>query len=333
MNSPSPVPSFHSKALAILLFSIVLWGIGPLFIKYFTKFYDPWTQNAFRYSCAAFMLALAVPFQRRTSFRLARAQWIKLGLVVLSNVGLQITYAFMFYYLYPSVASLVIRTSILFVCFLSFLFFADERPIIRSGGFLLGAALGLGGLVAVVAGQDPEILSRLQVSQVSFWIGVAIALGYAFFLAVYTLLIKRLVRDVPPIVSFTHVSWMTSLVLIVLMLKFGRPSDLWTAPLEPLGWMAFTAFVNIILAHTTLYAALREIKAVVSSTLMLLTPFITCVGSALVYGDRLSAVQIAGGGAVLAGAWLAGLVQARLQSRPADGVVVEEPEAIRRVSK
>ncbi|HNY27607.1 MAG TPA: DMT family transporter [Candidatus Sumerlaeota bacterium] len=317
----------------VLLFSIVLWGIGPLFIKYFTRFYDPWTQNAFRYSCAALMLLLAVPFQRRTSFRLTRGQWIKLGLVVLPNVGLQITYASMFYFLYPSVAGLVVRTSILFVCFLSFLFFADERPIIRSGGFLLGAVLGLVGLVAIIAGQDPEILSRLQVSQTSFWIGVAIALGYAFFLAVYTLMIKRLVRDVPPIVSFTHVSWMTSVVMILLMLKFGRPSDLWTAPLEPLGWMVFTAFVNIIVAHTTLYAALREIKAVVSSTLMLLTPFITCVGSVLIYGDRLSAVQIAGGGSVLVGAWLAGLAQARLQSRPADLAVVEEPEDTRRVSE
>jgi drug/metabolite transporter (DMT)-like permease len=314
----------------ILLFSIVLWGIGPLFIKYFTKFYDPWTQNAFRYSCAAFLLVLAVPFQRRTSFRLTRAQWIKLGLVVLPNVGLQIAYASMFYYLYPSVASLVIRTNILFVCLLSFFFFADERPILRSRGFLLGAVLGLAGLVAVVVGQDPEILSRLQVSQTSFWVGVAIALGYAFFLAVYTLMIKRLVRDVPPLVSFTHVSWMTSLVMIGLMLVFGRPSDLWTAPLEPLGWMAFTALANIAVAHTTLYAALREIKAVVSSTLMLLVPFITCLGSVLVYEDRLSAVQMAGGGAVLAGAWLAGLAQARLQSSPANLVVVEEPEDMRR---
>jgi drug/metabolite transporter (DMT)-like permease len=296
----------------------VLWGVGPLFIKYFTNFYDPWTQNAFRYSCAALMLLFVVPFQRRTSFHLTRAQWVKLGLVALPNVGLQISYASMFYFLYPSVASLVMRTSILFVCVLSFLFFADERQIVRSWGFLLGAVLGLGGLVAVVAGQDPEILSRLQVSQTAFWIGVAIALGYAFFMAIYTLMIKRLVRDVPPIVSFTHVSWMTSLVLIVLMLLLGRPSDLWTAPLKPLGWMVFTAFANILVAHTTLYAALREIKAVVSSTLMLLTPFITCVGSALVYSDRLSAVQIAGGVSVLVGAWLAGLAQARLTAQSSE---------------
>jgi drug/metabolite transporter (DMT)-like permease len=319
--SPSPAPPVsHSRALTLLLFSIVLWGIGPLFIKYFTKFYDPWTQNAFRYSCAAFLLLLAVPFQRRTSFRLTRAQWVKLGLVVLPNLGLQVCYASMFYFLYPSVASLVIRTNILFVCLLSFFFFADERQVVRSWSFLLGALLALGGLVAVVAGQDPEILSRLQVTQTAFWIGVAIALGYAVFLAVYTLMIKRLVRDVPPIVSFTHVSWMTSVVMILLMLILGRPSDLWNAPLEPMGWMVFTAFANIAIAHTTLYAALRQIKAVVSSTLMLLTPFVTCVGSALVYADRLSAVQIVGGGAVLAGAWLAGLAQGRLASQEREKV-------------
>ena len=312
-SAPHPV---RIRAFFYLFLNVFFWSIGPLFIKHFARYYDVWTQNAFRYSCAALMLLAWMAWRGKPSLRLNRAQWGKLLAVAAPNVLLQVLFAMSYYYIYPAVASLVMRVDILIICVLSFAFFHDERGVIRSPLFLAGTGLALPGLLVVLWGQDPELLARLEVSARDFWVGVALVLGYAFFLAVYALAIKRLVRDVHPLVSFTHVSWITSVVLIVLMFLLGNPADLWRGPAAPLGWMAFSALCCIVVAHTGMYAALREIKAVVSTTLRLLTPVFTCAFSAIVHSDRLSGVQIAGGVAVLAGVWLAGMAQVRIGGIP-----------------
>ncbi|HUT23398.1 MAG TPA: DMT family transporter [Sumerlaeia bacterium] len=307
--------SLKPRALLCLLTTILLWAVNPLFMKYFTGYYDVWTQNAFRYSCAAAGLLGFSALTNRRGLRLNRSQWGKLCLVAAPNVFMQISFAGMYYFIYPSVASLVGRINIFIVGFLSFLLFRDERRVIRSRGFLVGSALSLAGVVVVILAQDPATLERLEVSQRTFWIGIAVVVANAFFGGLYTLAIKRLVRDVDPVVSFTHVSWMTALALIGLMAAVGRPSDLWRQPATPLLFMVLTAVGSILIAHTAYYAALRHIKAVVTVSLMQLIPVGTCAISAFWYGDRLSPLQIAGGGAVLGGAWLAAVTQARLDRR------------------
>jgi drug/metabolite transporter (DMT)-like permease len=77
--------------------------------------------------------------------------------------------------------------------------------------------------------------------------------------------------------------------------------------------MVLTAFLFIVVAHTCYYAALRDIKAVVCTSVMQLTPVVTCVLSALVYGDRLTWLQFAGGAATIGGATLAALAQANVE--------------------
>jgi len=300
------------RSLFYLLVAISFWSMGPLFVKHFTSSYDAWTQNAFRYSSAAVMLMALALLHRRPVFRLTRAQWRKLLIVAAANIAMQTAFAWVYYFIYPSVASLVMRSDILFICILSFVFFHDERRVIRSGGFLFGAGLALLGLAIVVAAQDPEILARLEVSEKRFWQGIVMVVVYAFLLAVYTLTIKHAVRDVHPIASFTNVAWMSSVGLIALMFVFGRPADLWHAEIGSLLFMAFSALCCIVIAHTAIYAALREIKAVVTTTLMLLIPVITCATSAVVYRDRLSLVQMLGGLAVLTGAWFTAMAQVRV---------------------
>lgn len=306
--------SFRLRAILFLLANIFLWGIGPHFVKYFAKTYDPWTQNAFRYSCAAVML-VGIALLRRIPLRgLTRTQWGKLLLVAFANVALQTCFASIYYYIFPAVASLIMRLDILFICIMSFIFFHDERSLIRSPWFIGGALMGLIGVLLVLWGRDPELLARLDINQGEFWIGVALSVGYALFLALYSFSIKRAVRDVHPIASFTYVAWMTSLCLIITMCIWGHPEDILHNGVQPLFIMWLSALLCIVIAHTALYAALREIKAVVSTTLMLLTPVVTCITSAFLYGedDRLTLLQILGGLAVLTGAWLAGMAQIKI---------------------
>ncbi len=301
----------HLKGLLLALVTVVMWAIGPLFVKHFTNYYDVWTQNAFRYGCAAIILLGATALTGRLFYPLRRGQWKKLIGVAAANLLLQTAYAGGYYFIYPSVASLVGRVNIVFVTVLSFLIYHDEREVIRSPRFLAGAGLALGGVIVVILGRDPDALSQLEVSNAAFWAGIACVVAFAFFVAVYSLAIKHAVRDIPPIVSFTHVSWMTAAGLAVPMLLTGGAADLWRGPAEPIVLMVVSAFLCIVVAHTCYYAALRTVKAVVTGSLLQLVPVITCVLSAVLYDDTLSRLQVLGGAAVITGAWLAALAQAR----------------------
>ena len=227
---------------------------------------------------------------------------------------MQTAYAFTYYFIYPSVASLLGRTIVIFACVLSFLLFHDERGVLASWRFRAGTALAFLGVVAVILGQDPAMLSRLHVTGASFRVGVALAILCAFFSALYLVAIKHLVRDVGPFAAFTNVSWMTALALVVLMFAVGRPRALVTQPVLPALVMVVSAFLCIVVAHTSYYAALRSIKVVVTVSLLNLTPVFTSTISAVVYHDRLSWFQILGGAAVLAGAWLAALAHTRVEA-------------------
>ena len=309
------------RGLSLLMVTVLLWSTGPLFVKFFASRYNVWTQNAFRYTCAALILLAVMSARGRLNYRLSPGQRRKLLLVTAANLLMQTNFALTYYFIYPAVASLVGRVNIIFITVLSFLIFHDERRVIRSPFFLAGAALAPTGVVPVILGRDPELLRRLSISERDFWIGVALAVSCAFFGSVYSLTIKHAVRDVPPLVSFTHVSWMTAIGLCALMLIMGGVEDLWRQPPSGLALMALSALFCIAIAHTAFYSALRHIKAVISASVTQLIPVLTCLFSAIVYDDRLSPMQLAGGVAVIAGAWLASLAQAKEVKDEADGDV------------
>ena len=301
----------RARGLALMVICIVMWALGPLFVKHFTNYYDVWTQNSFRYGCAALILLAATGLRGHLRYPLTRGQWGKLCMVTVANLALQVCFASAYYFIYPAVGTLVARVNIIFITVLSFLIFHDERRVIRSPRFLIGAVLALAGVLLVILARDPALLEHLEVGESDFWIGIALVVAFAFFYSLYALAIKHAVSDIPPLISFTHVAWMTAVGLCLPMLAVGGVADLWRQPVLPLGLMALSALLCIVIAHTCYYAALREIKAVVSSSMLQLSPVITCAASALVYGDTLTPLQILGGVAVIAGAWLAALAQTR----------------------
>ena len=316
MTRPDAEKARHFRGLLFLMTTVVMWAIGPLFIKYFTNMYDVWTQNTFRYGAAALMLLAFSALTGDLKYRPSRDQWKRLALVAIPNVVMQSVYAASFYFVYPSLVILVSRTQILFVILISFLIFHDERQVIRSPRFLFGMVLALIGIALVVFGRDLSMLAQLNVSERGFWIGTGLSVAYAFLGAIYALSIKRAVRDIPPLVCFTHVSWMTTLGLALPMLATGGYTALHAQPAWGLALMALSALLAIAIAHTAYYAALRDVTATTGSSMLQLTPVLACIFSALLYGDYLSSLQILGAAAVLLGTWFAALVQAQQHHEP-----------------
>lgn len=313
MNPASSQP-LRARAMAVMLMTIFLWAVGPIFVKGFTRYYDSWTQNAARYVAATVVLFALAAFRRQPLFTIARSQWLNLFLVVAANTLMQSCFARMYYYLYPAVATLVGQVNVIFVIILTFMFHKDERNVIRSPFFLFGSILALCGVAVVVLARNPETMARLNVTESRFWIGIWIVMLWSAASALYVVSIKPLVRKVEPFVAFTHVAWITTLVLIALMLLFGRPADLWRQPAAPLWGVFWSGVLCIGVAHVLYYISIRAIKVVIVVTLMQMVPVITCAISGFWYRDHLSPLQLVGGGAALCGAWLASMAQARVRA-------------------
>ena len=304
------------QSLGLILTVIVLWAIGPLFVKNFTLYYDVWTQNAFRYVCATVaLMAFAVAGPRRPTLRFPRRLWGPLLLVVGANVGMQSLFGMVYYYLYPSVATLVGQLAVIMVIALSFFLFRDERRVIRSPLFIAGSLLALLGVATVIWRQDPATMRQLRVTHSQFMTGIGLVVLWSFFSALYIVTIKRVVREMKPVAAFTNVAWMTTLCLVAMMLSLGRPQDLWRQPVQPLLGLVWTGVLCIAVAHVLYYVVIRRVKVVIVVTLMQLVPVLTCALSAAWYGDHLSPLQSAGGAVTLIGAWLASMARAGAETR------------------
>jgi drug/metabolite transporter (DMT)-like permease len=323
--------SSRRTAYLLLLNTVFLWGIAPLAVKFLSKYYSVWTQNGFRFACAAAMLLAwhfvqgYRPFRNKIQNRFPWTQafcydppqltvslWRKLILIGLINVITQSLFAGIYYFLYPAIGMLISSVNLIFAVLFSFVLLRDERASIRSFKFLFGSAFAMCGVITVVFLRDPHLLEHLDVTEARFWIGVTLALLYAAGQAFYLITIRSVVVNMHPLASATYAISLTAAGLLVLLVINGGIGELLHQPFWLIPFMALTALLFIVLAHGTVFAALRQLNASVSSATMQLTPAVTCLFSALVYGDVLTIPQMFGGIAVLFGAWLASQSQKNL---------------------
>ena len=68
-----------------------------------------------------------------------------------------------------------------------------------------------------------------------------------------------------------------------------------------LGLLALSAVLGIAFAHVLMYYVLHHLGAIVMSGAEMLTPFLTFWGAALIFGERLSMLQWAGGLGLISG--------------------------------
>jgi drug/metabolite transporter (DMT)-like permease len=289
-----------SKGYAAVFATIVIWSTPSLFQFYLNQYYDPWSQNFYRYSVACLAIA---PFLlhrlRRGEERIDRAALVACLWPCLPNVVHQITQVMALFYMGPGVYAIFTRTSVIFTALLALIFFPEERRVIRQWQFLVGTLLGLVGAFGVIWFQ-----AGLQTSHISLR-GLATAFSATFCWALYGIFVKRPSAQLGPIRSFGIISLITSTLLLPLMLLFGRSSTPLhvTAPTNLI--LIVSAVSCITAAHLLYYIAIREIGVALAQTLQLLCPAGALALSAWIFHERLSPAQLWSAGILLLGAFLA----------------------------
>jgi drug/metabolite transporter (DMT)-like permease len=295
--------------------TVVIWSTPSLFQFYLIRFYEPWSQNFYRY-LTAFLAVL--PFVllrfRRAGPRLDRQAFVACLIPSLPNVVHQISQTVALYHMGPGVYAIFGRSTVIFTALLALVFFPEERGIIRQWQFQVGTALGLIGAVGVIYFQEGWEAGMLR------WHGFAIALLASFCWALYSVLVKRPSARLGPIRSFGVISFITSALLLPLTIWFGKIGTPLHVGLRVNLILIVSAVTCISLAHVLYYVAIRKVGVALSQTLQLICPAGALGLSALFFGERLTPPQLWSAGLLLFGAFLA----MRVKPAGAEPAAVEE---------
>jgi len=289
-----------SRGYAAVFATIAIWSMPSLFQYYLIRYYEPWSQNFYRYSVACVAIA---PFVWSRSRR--KESWFNLQAFVacfwpcLPNVIHQITQVIALFYMGPGVYAIFTRSSVIFTALLALAFFPEERHVIRQWQFQVGTLLGLVGAFGVIWFQSGWQSGHIALP------GLLIAFTATFCWALYGILVKRPSAQLGSIRSFGLISFITSALLLPLTYAFGNLAT----PLQ-VGWpvnanLIISAVTCITLAHILYYVAIREIGVALAQTLQLLCPVGALALSAWIFGERLTHAQLWSAAILLLGAFLA----------------------------
>jgi drug/metabolite transporter (DMT)-like permease len=279
-----------------LLFVAVVWGVNFSIVKFALADFYPLSFTVLRFALAAIFL-LGVMLLSREPFGIEagdRLAVIKLGLIgiTLYNIffmeGLRYTSA--------SHSALFIAMSPLFAALIQTVSGRERLTRRVTGGLLLAAA---GALLITSgrhgsAGPAPKGL-----------LGDALTICASVFWALFTIKAKPLLEKYSPVkVTAYSMAAGSVLLLPVGMYEIARQS--WSAVTAP-SWaaLAFAAFIAGGVAYSFWYQGVRRIGVTGTIVYHYLVPFTAVVFAALFLGERITAAQIAGGAAVLAGVGIA----------------------------
>lgn len=289
-----------SKGYTALFATVIIWSMPSLFQYYLNRYYDPWSQNFYRYFVACLAIAPFVFYHVRRGGPPIDGKAMMLCLIpCLPNVVHQITQVVALFYMGPGVYAIFNRSSVIFTALLALAFFPEERYVIRQWRFQIGTLLGLVGAFGVIwfqaGGQDRHIALP----------GLFIAFTATFCWALYAVLVKRPSQRLGSIRSFGLVSFMTSAMLLPLTFLFGRIDTPLQVTADVNLILIVSAVICITMAHVLYYVAIREVGVALSQTLQLLCPIGALGLSALIFHERLTHAQLWSAAILLFGAFLA----------------------------
>jgi drug/metabolite transporter (DMT)-like permease len=234
---------------------------------------------------AAFLLIfLKVRGISLTISRQSTVQLVLMGAV--GYGGMSMLYANSIHYLPASLTSMLLYTYPALVTLLAVLV-GDEGFTPQKGAALLLCSAGL----VLLLGASFEG-ARLE--------GVLSVLGAAVIYSGYIVIGNRILKDLDPLVTSLYVCASAGLTF----LAYGIATGELLFSMSPAGWLSILgiAVLPTLFGVIGFFAGLRLIGATNASIISTLEPLITVLLSALLLGERISALQGLGGSVLLFGA-------------------------------
>ena len=287
--------SGKARYVAAALGASASWGLGVSLIKLLSTVYSVNQQNLVRYLFAsAFLAVVYASYNGGHPYTVERA---KRSLVpaltvflfqLLATTGVYLTKA--------GLAAFMLRLNVVFLAVIVYIFFEDEKGIVRDPLFSLALTLGLTGVYGLSVGAGK---GGLGLDMGVLLVGVA-----SLFWAVYTALVKFFVRDEDPLAFSASVFAIASLMFVPLA---GFETAARGFPLEPESVLILVASgaISIGLGNWLNIVSIKGIGAVAPSMIQMSTPFFTVLFSYMIFGETLTISEVLFGLLIVASSALA----------------------------
>jgi O-acetylserine/cysteine efflux transporter len=270
------------KDIAVALVPPLAWGAGFTLAKPAVEQFQPLFMMAMIYVALVVVLVA-------TAREPIRTPWLSLFVIAAFAVPIQGVFIFLgLKYLPASVATLVLQVQVPFAVLLGWLVGGEEINARK----IFGTFVALAGVAAVVGlpHETPPILPVIY-----------IILGSLFW-AFGQVLARKLGRDTGIIqLKGMALAGLPQILLATYLFEQGQWNSVVTAGIEQWLALAFCTVVGFYVGYAVWFSLLRRNRMDEVAPFVLLMPVIGIVTAAVVLGERISPIQVAGGLVILVG--------------------------------
>lgn len=305
------------------------WSSVPLFLRHFADTIDPWTSNGWRYGFSA-LVWLPVILIAMSRQRMPRGVWKAAIVPSIVNAAGQVCFTYAHYVIDPALLTFGLRSQLVFVAIGAWMLFPQERAIIRTPGYLIGACMLILGMIGVLLldhSGESAAHSGVRGTSSAHLLGVVLAVGSGLLFAAYGLSVRKYMDGVHPVLAFATICQYTAAALVILMLTLGdrKGATVFALGAEQIVWLLVSALIGIAIGHVFYYISIARLGVAVTAGVLQLQPFLVAVGSMTMFGERLTPWQWSGGCIAVGGALLMLHVQYQMSRRVQ---AIEAPVAI-----
>ena len=290
----------------MLLGAVLLWALNITVTKYVLEHgWLPLAYGTIRYF-AAISIFWIYTWWRERSFRIARADWIYVGIAAAMIFVNQLCFVYSLEFARASTVSLLFGTTPMFVGLISIAFL--HARLQRS--FWIGAGLTLAGVGLIAAGAGGGLVSG--------WKGDLLAISLAVTWASYTTAIAPLMRRYSPYrisAVVLAIGWLPLALVSIPQISrqdFSFSGTVW------LGF-AYAVIGPLFLTNILWFTAIDRVGASRASLFANLQPFFAVVFALLLLSESLRAMEIAGGLLIFAGIAFERIARRPLPAQPVPG--------------
>lgn len=284
-----------AAALLALLFTTVVWGIGPVFLRTLSVDLGPADHLSIRYAIVAAMYLVGLAFTG--GWHIARRDWPRLLIIsVIGMVGYNLGSAFGFAYVPAGIGSLTIGTQPLLIALLGAAIAREPLTYAMVTGLVL-AFIGTGLLVW------NDLINTANSS--SLVVGGALVFGSGAAWAIYVVLAKPLIRTYG---SYSITALSISIASAIMVAGLARPSTLATLQaMTPRNWldMGFMVVLSTFIATITWNYGASRVASAAAGSFIYLVPIIGVLAGAAMLGETITSSMLLGGALILVGVAIA----------------------------
>lgn len=285
------------KGLIFLVGAAIVWSWPNVMIRMLRADFDVFTQSFFRYLAATvFLFTVGLIFTRKHILHAAANIKILLIPALIMAVH-QIFFTAGIFMTSANVSSLMGRLNAVIIPLLSFIFYEDERRVVKNKYFLLGSFLALLGVLGVILGRGAEKIDGFNPGFVFVFLGT---LGWS----VYAVYIKKVVRSIEPLSIIAFVSLLSIIFFLPVVLIFGDIHKITQVSTGKMSILFASGILGVGVGNVFYYHAVRYVGTSISSIFFLLLPFSVSLIAFIVLGETLTIMQLISGIVLVAGCWV-----------------------------